>query len=402
MMPETTPITLEATVNAPAETLYTALTTPTGLQSWLCNRASFNATADSPFFLAWNDNNYAAGQVVELVQNEKVVLSWRGNGDTVAGTVTFALAVGDGGTIVSVTHEGIADDTTRDIVAGHWTESLETLKLNYETGEDRRAMQTPMLGFFPSGSVNEDNQAQYGTPEIGGTIIGGVVPGTGAESIGLQALDVIVSVAGTTINGPSVLGQAVADKKAGDEVEVVFYREGERMVATMPLSPRRMPPTPDTLDGVLGALKTTMADLDRELDATLDGVTETEADFKPGDGEWNVKEVLAHLIWTERYIQMQIWGAASGNDNVPYGANDPQPAQAILAANPSLPDLVAEMKRAQDGTVALIEGLPEPFSQNRVLFKRYSVTALYMASHNRGHFRQMTETVEAARAAITV
>ncbi len=59
-----------------------------------------------------------------------------------------------------------------------------------------------------------------------------------AEQAGLEAGDVILSVGGTTINGPDDLQEAVTDREPGDQVEIRFRRGADTRTATATLASR--------------------------------------------------------------------------------------------------------------------------------------------------------------------
>ena len=68
----------------------------------------------------------------------------------------------------------------------------------------------------------------------------------------------------------------------------------------MKLSPR---PVPDSLpDGpaLAGHIRQENQESLAALEKTFQGVSESEADFRPASGEWCAKEILAHLILGER------------------------------------------------------------------------------------------------------
>ena len=96
----------------------------------------------------------------------------------------------------------------------------------------------------------------------------------------------------------------------------------------------------------------------------LNGVDETQADLKPSPSDWSVKEILAHLITTERDWQAWITGVLSdGEPNFP--ANQDTRLQAVLHVYPSLPELMDEFIRSMRETVALVKAMPESFPNKR-------------------------------------
>ncbi|MBN1504667.1 MAG: PDZ domain-containing protein, partial [Candidatus Eisenbacteria bacterium] len=86
--------------------------------------------------------------------------------------------------------------------------------------------------------------AHFGiVPDFGGEAgrgakISGTTEGSPAEKAGLKAGDVIVRFAGKTITGLQDLSYALREKRPGDEVEVVVFREGKEIVFKATLATR--------------------------------------------------------------------------------------------------------------------------------------------------------------------
>jgi S1-C subfamily serine protease len=89
-----------------------------------------------------------------------------------------------------------------------------------------------------SQTLTPDIAANLDVPVESGAVIVEVVPDSGAEAAGLERGDVIVEIDGREVTAASTVGAIVREKEAGDEVEIVYYRGGERMTATATLSSR--------------------------------------------------------------------------------------------------------------------------------------------------------------------
>ena len=75
-------------------------------------------------------------------------------------------------------------------------------------------------------------------PEGGGMQIAGVSPGGPAEKAGLQEGDILKRVGGEEIHDIYDFMDAMADRKPGDRIEVVFLREGEELRVEVVLGSR--------------------------------------------------------------------------------------------------------------------------------------------------------------------
>ena len=85
----------------------------------------------------------------------------------------------------------------------------------------------------------------------------------------------------------------------------------------------------------------------------LEGISEAQARFKPGD-DWSVKEVLDHLIYATALVNECIRDLAAGRAPRPSTAN----SSAGRSAQP-IQELRQEMGRLLGETVALVGSLPE-------------------------------------------
>lgn len=222
--------------------------------------------------------------------------------------------------------------------------------------------------------------------------------GTGAEAAGLQNEDIVVNLGGSeTIDFPS-LRAALDPFKAGEKVKVTYFREGKKQHVMMLLSHRPVPNVPETPGAFAEELRDIYDQLDQELDTLLNGVTEAEASYNPAEGEWNVKEVLAHLIGTERVAQLGIATRITNGTLDGYPNNPPAWVKSITAVYPTLPDIVAAWKRTESETVALIAELPPEFVKQKINYLNTGNNLMIgLPGHSRTHFNQMREAIASAR-----
>ena len=83
-----------------------------------------------------------------------------------------------------------------------------------------------------------DSAAQRYGVEKKGVYVYSLVSGGAAEKAGIVVGDLIESFDGTAITGNEQLSAAVLQKKAGDTVEVVVYRDGEEKTISVTLGER--------------------------------------------------------------------------------------------------------------------------------------------------------------------
>lgn len=72
-----------------------------------------------------------------------------------------------------------------------------------------------------------------------GVLLSGVVPGSPAEKAGLKAGDLVVEFAGVAVEDLRAFSDVLKGLSPGDEADVAFLRDGERMTATVTVVERK-------------------------------------------------------------------------------------------------------------------------------------------------------------------
>ncbi|OEH86521.1 hypothetical protein BHU72_12990 [Desulfuribacillus stibiiarsenatis] len=99
----------------------------------------------------------------------------------------------------------------------------------------------PYLGIAPRDLTTVPDQMRPNIPVKDGVILADTPVGPAAAA-GLQAYDVIVEIDGNAIDNSVTLRQVLYGKRVGDVINVVFYRERERLQTQITLS--ELPETP--------------------------------------------------------------------------------------------------------------------------------------------------------------
>ena len=386
--------TVDLIINAPVHVVYSLFTTPAGLTSWMCNTVDVHPYPGGMCMFGWNIGFFAAGQFKEVEANKKLVFTWWGKGDPAETLVTVTFDADGETTKLHLVHEG----ETGEEFQSEWERSLSALKTIAETGHDIRLGNQPMMGVYPYGQINDKNRAKYDVEH--GLLLNGVIDGMGAANAGILAADVILSINDKKMTGWQDLGSAIEGKVAGDVVDVVVYRNGAEVPLKMTLSARQLMPVIRDPKELVKYMEGIYQSLNDELDALVSGVTEAEADFKPDNGaEWNLKENLAHIIWIERFSQLRLWGLTVGDGRIRYASNDNIHKDGIIAAHPTLAELVAEFKRAGVEAVTILKRLTPEFIANNVFYQAGVADFQHGSPHTREHWEQMRETIQLARQA---
>ena len=381
----------ERTITVPAEQVYTAFTNANALTHWLCNFAATTAQVGGAVFLSWNNGDYVSGEYVELEASSKVVLTWFGRGDDAPSKVKVHIKDSDGATHITVKHKGIDPEKAYD-----WDGALENLQAVLEAGDDLRLSRRAILGVIPT-AFDATIAEQIGVPITEGFRISGTVPASGAESAGLQADDVFVEINGNPIKRGQDVAVALAGGKVGDEVAVKLYRGQTLIEATFALSPMPVPQLPETLTELADQMAEVYAKLDNEIQQVFAGVSAEVAAKPPAEREWSANETIAHLINTERWMQEFIGCTFNRQVTTGFSAHIYERSVALAQSYGGKDSLLAEMRRSQSETIALIRALPASLEQTKNIFNAIGSMVVGMPNHNRQHFTQMKNAIEGAK-----
>ena len=123
------------------------------------------------------------------------------------------------------------------------------------------------------------------------------------------------------------------------------------------------------------------------------------AEVRPAPGQWNIKDVLAHLIAVERDTHIGIVAVSEDSDlENPFHNNVPQRINGLTAAYPTLAALLEELHRAELTTVVMVELLP-PRTQRLHLPRQLGGWLTALPDHSREHFAEIQALKERATAA---
>ncbi|MEZ4964978.1 MAG: PDZ domain-containing protein [Saprospiraceae bacterium] len=111
-------------------------------------------------------------------------------------------------------------------------ERLEEMKVRMENMQKHmeeiafvKGGERPILGVYENEDIN-----------VQGMAIRSVIQGKGAEAAGMKAGDIVIGVNGTTVTGAGTLRNALAEFKPGDNVNVIYVRDGKTIKTNLVLS----------------------------------------------------------------------------------------------------------------------------------------------------------------------
>ncbi|KAA3646572.1 MAG: hypothetical protein DWQ07_10215 [Chloroflexi bacterium] len=388
-------------VKATPEQVYNAITNRNILQGWFSNFVESQPQENGRFYAWWAEGYYTSGVYTQLKENEHVAYTWQGRGEPGVSKVDISLAKQNGGTQVEVKHSelganGVWEEAVKGLQEG-WEGAMENLQFLLEKGIDKRLYERPFLGILIAGLVTDEQVKEFGLPEKAGVALSGALEGTGAAELGLQNNDVVYELGGVKLKIFNDFAVAVQDKKAEDMIDIVYYRDGEKINAELRLSRRPFADVPNDPKELAKQLEEQYAQIDKELDAVLEGVSEEEATKRPEEKEWSAKENLAHLLLSEQSNYM-FFSALVGGQRPGGFSNDFGMHAAIADSYASVADLVAALKSAERISVQTVASLPEEFVADKAKYHGLAHAALLgFGSHQRGHFAQMQAAIEAVR-----
>jgi len=396
-----TTVKAEILVKAPVKFAYRAFTNSTSLREWLCDVATVQPHPRGRMYLWWRGDFYSSGHYLELEENKCVKFRWFANIDSAPTEVTVTITEKDGGSLVSLDHE-VPDDPSWEKSAEsfreNWVSSLENLKSVLETGIDLRVANRPMLGIVP-GDFTEEQAKALKVPVREGMRIDDVVDGMGAKRAGIKKDDVLVEMAGHPItNDFNSLPNAIAGKKGGDKVEVVFYRGPDKKTIKMELGKRPMPKVPfDPVELARQAREIYESALTK-LERCFENYTDEQAMKRPAPHEWSALEVVAHLIHGERFNSSFLTSLIDGYEITSdgFGTNITAQVESTVKANPSIKMMLYTLRRTVEEILTYTELIPEEFTQNTGSYYRFGSILLQPNFHITAHMQQIKEALAAA------
>lgn len=384
------------------ENAYRAFTNATELRGWLCNVATVVPRAGGRIYLWWESGYYTSGEYLSTEPGKEVSFTWFGKGEPGVSQVKVNFKPQGSGTLVEVNHTGLGSKpewaATRSEISKGWKNALENLDSVTATGEDLRFVTRPMLGIILD-EFNDEIAEKLGLASSDGIRIGGTVKGMGAEAAGIRENDVITSMGSTATKNFESLNQVLSQHKAGDTIEVVFFRDGKQQNLQLTLSGRPIPEIPPTAQGLADEVSKIYNQIEARLDEFLNGVSEEEAEFKPDPAEWSIKENIAHFIQGERFFQQYMTELVNGFERFAddYGGNVDPILEAISAAYPTAIAMAEEYKHNMRETLYFIAHLPEEFLARKGEYWRLAYGLLQDPYHFDAHLEQMQAALDASR-----
>jgi uncharacterized protein YndB with AHSA1/START domain len=389
----------EIVIKAKPDEVYHYFTNSTALKDWMCQVATIDPRPGGHLFIGWPGEYYTVGEYLQLEPDKSVSFTWFGRGEPHSTRVDVSLRKIRGGTRVRLTHRGLGKgqkwDSIAEVYKQEWESSFENLTSVLETGADLRITRRPMIGIY-LGDFDPEIAKKLGCPVDYGSRVDGVLDGMGAQKAGLKKDDVIVSIDGKEIQAGNTLISILGKLRAGDSVEIVFYRAGERKVARMVLSGRQLPAIPTSNQEFSNRVADQNHQFEAELEKVLSDNSEADCRRKPTPTEWSAFDILAHLIHSEQgwlnYASEIASGFEAAYDD--YSGNMQARNDATLEIYPTKADLLKAFKDRNAETVSFIAHLPTDFHSNKGRWWKLVQTASENPLHREGHLEQIRSALK--------
>jgi uncharacterized protein YndB with AHSA1/START domain/uncharacterized damage-inducible protein DinB len=403
MMSDERKIKQKVVIETTPELAFEALTQASELREWFSDQAWTQVQPEGRYALHWNQGYHVEGKFVELDAPQQAVVTWLGTGEPGETKVKFEIKPGDDGVKVVVIHKGFGPgdewDKPLEEAEKGWTTGLENLKSTLETGVDLRIARQPFMGIL-LGLLDAERAAKEGIAVDKGIYVNGTLEDSGARAAGLEKGDVIVAFGDQETPGFQELNTALRAHRAGDVVDVELVRGQERETVKMELGQRPSIDVPETAEGLAELVAERYAEADTELKAALEGLTEEEAEKQPAEGEWSVKQVLAHLSIGERDFQNFLANVAVNGwlDGGPGNtAVIPGRLAAVQASAPTLQALQDRFLADEAETIALLRGLPDETLAHKARYYRIGQFMALGPIHTRDHIEQIENAIQVVR-----
>ena len=121
------------------------------------------------------------------------------------------------------------------------------------------------------------------------------------------------------------------------------------------------------------------------ISALISGLSDREAEFRYADEKWSIKEVLGHLVDTERVFCYRLLCAARADTTpMPSFDEDDYVVKGTFHNRP-VQDLLDEWETARKATISMLKTLSKDSLHNLGTFKNQPTTALTVACVGLGH-----------------
>ncbi|MEJ2757145.1 MAG: PDZ domain-containing protein, partial [Anaerolineales bacterium] len=245
--------------------------------------------------------------------------------------------------------------------------------------------------------VTPDYAAEHNLAAESGMHLNNVFEGRGAEKAGIQDHDVIVSLAGQTIGNFDDLQNIFTQHQAGDTLDVSFYHGAELKHSKLTLSQYPVPEVPANAQDIAERLERFYQQFNKAVGQILEGKLEAQMEYRPSTGEWNAKEIIAHLIAYESDSYIWLNSYIAGQEVHVSTANNPVTIKTLKVVYPTMEALLKRFRQSQEELVTLLTEVPSEVVNRKTSMLRLALSySITISMHYKEHLNQLKQTLEAA------
>ena len=132
-----------------------------------------------------------------------------------------------------------------------------------------------------------------------------------------------------------------------------------------------------------------LVDNDKSVQEFYQSIPENKWDYSYGEGKWTIKEVLQHIIDTERIFAYRLLRIARGDESSMIGFDQNVYARNVDCSNIAPEKLINEFQLVRHSTLAFLENLDESNWKNMGMASENPVScralAYLIAGHEKHH-----------------
>lgn len=389
-------LTAEIFIKAAVSQVYYHFSTLSGWLDWFSQKGVGNVSKDSLLQLHHEKAGRMAFFFQEFEPEKRVVFSMLTPDQLENGEVEIRLEETQAGTAIAIAHHGLAEGEGERLQA-LWQDSLTNLKELMEEGRDPRLWNRPFLGITVADWVTPEYAEKHGLATHSGMHINTVFEERGAAGAGISDGDTIVSLAGVEITDYDALLRVYEDHRAGDTIDVEFFHGAQMRQSRLTLSPYPVPEVLTTAHDIADKLDDFFQKVDQKIEQMLAGYDEAQAEYRYAAGEWNIKEILAHLIAGEYDSIHWLGSYLAGREVYPYISATPARLKSLLQLYPSTSDLLRKLRNSQKELVALINQIPAEVVSRKASMVRLSISyTMDISLHYKEHLSQISTILKKA------
>lgn len=389
-------VTAEIFIESSPSQLYYFFSTLSGWLDWFAQKGIGNVSKQGILQMHHNTVGRLAFYFREFEHEKRVALSIMSPKTPQMGDVELLLEETEGGTTIRIEHSGMEPEDV-DWLQNLWQDSLNNLKELTEEGRDPSLWNRPFLGITVADWVTPEYAAKHQLATESGMHLNSVFEGRGAAEAGISGGDTILSLAGIAITDYEALLSVYKEHRSGDTIDVEYYHGKELRQARLTLSAFPVPDVPPTAQDIADNLDHFFQKANKKIEQLFSGKNEAQAEYRPAAGEWNAKEVLAHMIASEGDAIHWLGSYLAAREVYPSISTTPARLKSLLVLYPTLSALLNKLRETQKELVILISETPAEVVNRKASMVRLAFAySLDISMHYKEHLSQLADVLEHA------